>query len=475
MAEHQRDSRKSFLLWTAFFIYAVLNLFLLLHHENWRDEAQAWLIARELSPMGIIQQMAYEGHPCLWYFILMPFAKSGFPYITMNYISWMVMLVATGLFLWKAPFNVWIKMIIIFSPIYVYFYPVISRSYCLIALFVVLIMTAYQKRAEKPFLYGLSIGLLVQTHIIMLGMAGAISIVWLVEVLKQFKQSHDRKSIWPHVLGLSMPLISFCLLLAQLMNVNKSAIFNNKINMYTAIAIILLTVVICFVWGYCNFKSNTRVNTHLAGIFFIGAFSILFQIFIYIFIYSLSMQRIISIAYIIIWCTWAAQLERKSRNPNLRIGWLLILTSLICFVQYKEIYKDVAYNYSDAYNTAEYIQEYVEEDEIVLGSKEPAIQAIIPFLSKRMIWSISSGQQITFNTWKDDDENTKTYDDLCDWAKHCFPNAGHMYVVYSTEYEKHSYEEMEGIAPYLTNEMLVYETTGKSVCEEYLIFKIPIK
>ena len=61
-------------------IYIIFTLIITLHHEPWRDEAQSWLIAKNLNILEIINQMKYEGHPCLWHLILLPFAKLNFPY-----------------------------------------------------------------------------------------------------------------------------------------------------------------------------------------------------------------------------------------------------------------------------------------------------------------------------------------------------------------------------------------------------------
>lgn len=56
-------------------IYSIATLTVILFHESWRDEAQSWLIARDLGIIDIFKQMKYEGHPALWYLILVPFAK----------------------------------------------------------------------------------------------------------------------------------------------------------------------------------------------------------------------------------------------------------------------------------------------------------------------------------------------------------------------------------------------------------------
>ncbi|MCE9581429.1 MAG: hypothetical protein K8T20_02815, partial [Planctomycetes bacterium] len=48
-----------------FAVYAVVTLAMIPFHEPWRDEAQSWLIARDLGPGGIVHQMGYEGTPAL--------------------------------------------------------------------------------------------------------------------------------------------------------------------------------------------------------------------------------------------------------------------------------------------------------------------------------------------------------------------------------------------------------------------------
>ena len=57
--------------------YLVFNGMLLAGHELWRDEANVWLIARELSPLQLFKEIRYQGHPCLWYLLVMPLAKLG--------------------------------------------------------------------------------------------------------------------------------------------------------------------------------------------------------------------------------------------------------------------------------------------------------------------------------------------------------------------------------------------------------------
>src|SRR5690242_7219417 len=65
-------------------IYSACVLAAGLHHEGWRDEADAWLAARDL-PMGQwFSWLGGAGTPGLWYVLILPLARSGLPYLSMT-------------------------------------------------------------------------------------------------------------------------------------------------------------------------------------------------------------------------------------------------------------------------------------------------------------------------------------------------------------------------------------------------------
>ena len=51
--------------------FLVLGLIGVFNHEMWRDELQAWMIARDSSSLiDLYNNLRYEGHPSLWYIFL---------------------------------------------------------------------------------------------------------------------------------------------------------------------------------------------------------------------------------------------------------------------------------------------------------------------------------------------------------------------------------------------------------------------
>ena len=51
--------------------YILMLAFTVPWHEPWNDEAQSWLLARDVSlPQLLFHALRYESHPPLWYLIL---------------------------------------------------------------------------------------------------------------------------------------------------------------------------------------------------------------------------------------------------------------------------------------------------------------------------------------------------------------------------------------------------------------------
>ncbi len=117
------------ILFCVFAAYLVFNGILLSRHEPWRDEANVWLMARELSPIELFAEIRYQGHPCLWYLIVMPFAKAGLPFWSIGLISYFIMAVTAGIYLFKAPVHPAVKGLSLFCPAFSYFYADIARNY----------------------------------------------------------------------------------------------------------------------------------------------------------------------------------------------------------------------------------------------------------------------------------------------------------------------------------------------------------
>ncbi|MDW8274381.1 MAG: hypothetical protein RMJ53_09155 [Chitinophagales bacterium] len=175
--------------WIIWGIYAAIIFYVTAHHEPWRDEAQSWLIARDNSIGSLFAYLPNEGHPPLWYLLLMPFSKLGLPYFTANIIHNVIAVSFAWLLLFKIRLPRWLSASILFSYFFLYEYAVIARNYSMVALLLAFAGTLYPKRFEKPFWYALVIFLLFQTNILAFCVGAGLGLLFLWDMieLKNFK------------------------------------------------------------------------------------------------------------------------------------------------------------------------------------------------------------------------------------------------------------------------------------------------
>ncbi|MCR5304366.1 MAG: hypothetical protein K6E33_07360 [Lachnospiraceae bacterium] len=211
MKNETENPRKKALWYLILALYAVINAFLAFHHEPWRDEAQSWLIVRDLNFLQIIDLMNSEGHGCLWYLILYPFIKAGASVYVQNVIAVIINTLAAYLVIFKSPFPAYLKIPVVSGTVLMYYFPVIARNYALVPVLLFLIACTFEKRHEMPYLYALFVAMLVQTHVYILMAGFALSLWFLIERIRINKNGLIRD-----VLPLLLPLFSGILLIIEL-------------------------------------------------------------------------------------------------------------------------------------------------------------------------------------------------------------------------------------------------------------------
>lgn len=171
----------------SFFIYGGMVFFGVLHHEPWRDEAHVWVSAREDSIGQMVESVRYAPTPLAWQILLVPFARIGFPYMTMNVLHAILAIVAVGLLLRFGKIPVLTKILFMFSYYMAYEYAVIARNYVLTIVSLWCIATLYDKRLAKPILYGVFVSLLFQTNVYSAAPAAALFVSFCWDVYKRKK------------------------------------------------------------------------------------------------------------------------------------------------------------------------------------------------------------------------------------------------------------------------------------------------
>lgn len=176
---------RKLILWGLFALWAVLVCVAITHHESWRDEGSDWLTVRHVSIAELFGTMIPQiGHPPLWYFLMYPLGNMGLPLVTVNIVSAVVMAIAMYVMLFRIRFPFYLKLALIFCMFFVYEYPVVGRNYCLVVLFLMLVLSYYPKRFENPLLYGLLVVCLFNTHSMIFPMAFGIMLLFLWEMVE---------------------------------------------------------------------------------------------------------------------------------------------------------------------------------------------------------------------------------------------------------------------------------------------------
>lgn len=215
MTTEKNNSKSRIICIGLFVVYAVLTLIGAFRHELWFDEAQAWTIARDNDISGLFEQLHYEGHPPLWYMILFVVSRLGFSCNIMPFISWFFTVIAAAVIMFKSPFSTVTKALLIFSGGFLFFNSVMSRTYCLINIFLVLIAMLFHKRKEHPVIFGTLVALLANTHICVSGFIGAMGLIMLHDIYCDWKTNSAKKNML-NLTGLAIAGIGVLMLVIPL-------------------------------------------------------------------------------------------------------------------------------------------------------------------------------------------------------------------------------------------------------------------
>ena len=188
----------------------------MLHHEMWRDELQAWLLARDtVSLRDLFHQLRYEGHPALWYLVLRPITALSRDPRWMQWLSVVLGASSAYVFARFAPFTRAIRVLFAFGYFVVYGYTIVARSYGL-QMLLLLILCAVIAGRRSRILVALLLILIANTSvyggIIVLALVGA----FVMEAVWEGRKSHSvRRRLRDASVVVLSGLVGVALLAAQ--------------------------------------------------------------------------------------------------------------------------------------------------------------------------------------------------------------------------------------------------------------------
>ena len=404
------------------FLYAGTMLFTVFHHEPWRDEAQAWLVARDLPILSIFKRVCYDGTPALWHCILAFLSKLGFPYISLNLINLLIIFLAATVFICRSPFSKLTKILFIFSYYIAWEYSIIARSYSISVLLLFLMATYYVDRFKKPTKYAAMIFLLFNTNVHSFFIAASFVAFFLLEIYKNKEINiHISIAVFIMIFG---ALLAFLQLLSPPDNFHGGlfahfdlsaplfAIGNAFFPHMSKIAFgsSLAGIVILFISSVYLFK-----NYRIALLILLASYSGLFYIFIFKEAGSSRHHGFILILLFV--ALWISSFYKDKPNSEMRISHFknvrfrklttysvlilmlnisLSLSILPCAYAH---FKEYTSLFSGSKIMAEYLKSNHLTNNIIVAHRSPPASAILPYIPGTRFWYADIEQFGTYVTW----------------------------------------------------------------------------
>lgn len=147
-------------------LFGVMVTVAMSRHEMWRDEIQAWLLARGAStPWELFSIMKYEGHTCLWHLLIWPVAQLWNDPAGMQYVHIVIAVCSAFLLFRFAPFSWLVKIMIVCGYYFSYEWAVVSRNYAISALLLFAVCALYRNRWKLMPWIGCLLFLLCHTNV----------------------------------------------------------------------------------------------------------------------------------------------------------------------------------------------------------------------------------------------------------------------------------------------------------------------
>ncbi len=434
-----KTKNRIFLLWGIFAAYSVLTLICALNHEVWLDEAQAWVILRDCPLTEIPYRLKVEGHPPLWYLVLFPFVKLGFPAEYMSLISWFFMALGALILIFRVELPLMLKAAMLASSGFLYFNSIISRVYCLIPPILFLILWVYPKRRKHPLVYGFLIALLANTHVFVCGIVGILGIFMIYELFSQWKASSKKENAGK-LGGLAIAGIGVLVLVIPLLgSVEANSVVNHN-RTYSFINAIINTLRGVLLYSICPSDMGSVVYEiifYFAEIAFCAmlvmlrhwrkafAVEVVFLAFYFLtcgVLWTTLPNRavifILSLAFSLGLAQYEVPVFKERKNDGKNRGKLFeklicidksskrvytgILTAFFALTVpsgVKFLYQDITGNFSGVKDTVKYISENLEDDAVFVSFGRVMTEVSL-YAPEIKLFDVNMGDFATYSHWE---------------------------------------------------------------------------
>lgn len=378
-------------------IYAVLLGVGFWLHEPWRDETQAWLLARDMSVLELWRNAGTEGHPIGWHLLLKMLSLSGLSFDAVRALNAFLAAGAAWIVARYAPFRMAVRGAILLSPPFVYF-GIVARSYSLVLLLVTGIAALHGFRRAWPMAYLLLLGLLANVMVLFQPFALSLAVLFALDLRRTRR---DRRGL-PAYSGLVLFAGLFCIALLQIVPPGDVADARLSVRA-THFSQSLFTAgplrpdyyyVFFYVYAAAWLVAVLRVDRSLG---LSAAASLIFFQFVHMFVYGLYKWHCFAAFSVVLGFTWMFVAGGgDGRRGGVAAHMVFVVWLLFSLGESgRYVVNDALYPSSNTPRAVEYIRENLV-GKAVAGHQILNVNPVLAYVPGMMIWDPVSRRWSTY-------------------------------------------------------------------------------
>ncbi len=416
--------------------FLLVGLLTILNHEMWRDELQAWLIAKESGTfLELLRNMRYDGHPPLWYLLLYALSRATDNPAAMQLLHLLIATAAAYVFARFAPFTRLQRALFCFGYFPLYEYAAISRNYAAGVLLLFCFCAAYNAEKKSYPLLALLLALLANASAYSFMIATALALMLFYDVWRasdrqkilrarsfrlacliyfagatlsalQMYPPADSGNILGWFFNLSIPGITFVLTIVwrgfmPVPQIGEQQFWNTNIVVSEPKAA-LLSLLILIVTSLALARRRSALVAYLLGT---GAI----LLFTFTKFYG-SVRHHGHVYLLFVACLWLAarmpetafkreSFERVSTifSRHWRHALSVVLVIHVCLAALF-CYADIRYPFSRSRDVADFMREEGVEGELVIGSEDAHVSPVTAYLGRKIYYP-RGDREGTFIVW----------------------------------------------------------------------------
>lgn len=359
------------------------------YHEKWADEAQAWLITRDLNlPTIWLHELRYEGSPGLWHTVLW-LAQHVFHagYDAIGYIGLTFSIAGVAVLLFLAPFPRIVRWPLAFTYFLVYQYAVIARPYTLMPLLAFLAATFFKglKHPER-----ITIALILLANLSLHGaiLAACLGLAYLWDARRSWAELEKpvRRRYVGCFVAMSLAFLFLAVILTPTPDVEEFAMkkeiaqISESLHVKQPTPYVKLLAVVS--GAFLDYTALSVLFILVAGawcamrrrlLLFAAPLALLIALYVAVHGYAHHHGTVFIAAITALWIAWPSQQEEitltlwQRRAGEVMVAALLCLCAIQIWDSVVVIRHEYLYPYSGAEDAANYLKAAAAEGSPIFG------------------------------------------------------------------------------------------------------------